>query len=113
VSDSNNGRVAIFAPDGSVLAQINRGAAEGELSMPRGMAIDDEARLYVVDAINQQVQIYDLRGLSSAGPKYLATIGAEGIGDGQFEFPNGIAADSRGRVYITDRVNNRVQIWSY
>ena len=28
-------------------------------------------------------------------------------------FPMGIAVDGRGRVYIADTANDRVQIWSY
>jgi sugar lactone lactonase YvrE len=35
------------------------------------------------------------------------------VQDGQFEFPNGVAVDTRGRVYVADTVNDRVQVWSY
>jgi DNA-binding beta-propeller fold protein YncE len=113
VSDSNHGRLAIYSPDNRLIAQVNRGAGSGELSMPRGVVIDDRQRLYVVDVINQDVSVYDMSDLASGSPKYVGVIGMEGIGDGEFEFPNGVAADSRGRIYVTDRVNNRVQIWSY
>ena len=111
IADSNNGRVAFFDKDGTIVAQINRGAGEGELSLPRGLAIDDRNRLYVTDAINQHVQVYDIGQIGSEGIKYVGTFGIEGSGDGQFEYPNGAAADTRGRVYITDRVNNRLQVW--
>ena len=36
-----------------------------------------------------------------------------GAGDGQFSYPNDIAIDASGRLYIADRENNRVQVWSY
>jgi len=35
------------------------------------------------------------------------------VGDGEFNFPNGLALDSTGRLYVTDRENNRVQVWGY
>ncbi len=31
----------------------------------------------------------------------------------EFEYPNGVAADNDSRIYVTDRENNRVQVWSY
>ena len=112
IADSNNGRVVFYDKDGAIVAQVNRGAADGELSLPRGLAIDDRNRLYVADAINQHVQVYDLGQIGSEGIKHVGTFGIEGSGDGQFEYPNGAAADTRGRVYITDRVNNRLQAWT-
>ena len=44
---------------------------------------------------------------------YLARFGREGTVDGTFEFPNGIAIDGRGRLYVTDWNNDRLQMWSY
>jgi hypothetical protein len=35
------------------------------------------------------------------------------LGDGQFNYPNDIALDASGRLYIADRENNRIQVWSY
>lgn len=112
VSDSNNGRVLFFAPDNTVLTQINRGSGDSELGMPRGLALSGN-RLFVVDSVNQRIQNYDINNLTSAGPKYLGVFGVEGTDEGAFEFPNGAAADDKGRVYITDRVNNRTQVWSW
>lgn len=44
---------------------------------------------------------------------YLGFIGGPGVEDGRFTFPNGVAADGRGRIYVSDTGNNRIQIWSY
>lgn len=103
VSDGNNGRLQVFDPEGRFLYEL-RG-----LSLPRGMAIDDD-RLYVVDAVAQGVNVYDVTGEQA---KLLFSFGEFGVGDGQFNFPNDIAVDETGRLYIADRVNNRVQVWSY
>lgn len=111
VSDSNNGRVVIYDPQGVIKAQVNRGASDAELSLPRGIALEGGSTLVVADAINQQVQVYDIGDSADGAIAYLATLGSEGTGDGQFLFPNGAAADAHGRIYVTDRVNNRVQVW--
>ena len=46
------------------------------------------------------------------GGPHVASINS-GVGDGQFQYPNGIAVDGRGRVYVADSFNDRVQVWSY
>ena len=38
--------------------------------------------------------------------------GSQGGGDGQFQSPFGIAVDGSGRVYVTDIINDRVQVFS-
>jgi tripartite motif-containing protein 71 len=35
--------------------------------------------------------------------------GSDGTGDGQFNYPYGVALDSSGNVYVADSGNNRVQ----
>ena len=113
VSDSNNGRLVVFDPNGQVVGSITRGVGEGDLGLPRGTAVDNDGRLYVVDTSNHAIRMYRVGTAKAPTPKYLASFGEEGTLDGRFEFPNGIATDSRARVYITDRENNRVQVWSY
>ena len=43
---------------------------------------------------------------------FLRKWGSQGTGDGQFRDPIGIAVDGSGRVYIADRTNHRVQVFS-
>jgi DNA-binding beta-propeller fold protein YncE len=112
VSDSNNGRLAIFEPDGKPLASIQRGVGEGDLGLPRGVAIDGDDRLFVVDTTAHAVKVYEL-GDEAEVPAYVGSFGVQGFADGAFQYPNGIAVDGDGRIYVTDRENNRVQIWTY
>jgi len=110
VSDSNNGRVQVFDSSGRFLYKIERGLARGDLSLPRGIAIDDDSHLFVVDTARQVVQVYDV---SEDLPRFLQTFGDDQSQGAIFAYPNGLALDGSGAVYVTDRENNRVQVWRY
>ena len=112
VSDSNNGRLVVFNAAGKVLATISRGVGEGDLGMPRGAAVDEAGRLFVVDTADHMVRVYTV-GATGTTPAYIGSFGGEGQLDGTFEYPNGVATDSRAHIYVTDRENNRVQVWGY
>src|SRR5439155_23753056 len=43
--------------------------------------------------------------------EYLGQWGTKGSGDGEFTLVHDVAIDSRGLLYVTDRVNKRVQIF--
>lgn len=103
VADSNNFRIQVFDSVGQPLGDFSEG-----VGFPRGIEIEG-SYLYVVDTFGHLVRVYDL----SQGARQVFAFGERGVGDGEFNFPNGLALDSAGRVYITDRENNRVQVWSY
>lgn len=112
VADSNDGRLTIFDSKGKPAASIQRGVADGDLGLPRGVAIHGD-KLYVVDTTTHAVKVYDIGGGVKEAPSYVGSFGVEGFTDGAFEYPNGIAIDGDGRIYVTDRENNRVQVWTY
>lgn len=64
----------------------------------------------MVDAVGHNVNVYDVSGRL---PEFLYAFGELGLGDGQFSSPSDIAPDGTGRLYVTDRENSRVQVWSY
>jgi len=111
VVDSNNGRVQVFSPQGEQLTLLNTGAGGSRMSMPRGVWIDDQDRLYVVDTVGQIVNTYHISASGELEP--LFTFGSAGVKDGQFNYPNDIAVDNTGRLYVTDTFNDRVQVWTY
>lgn len=113
VADSNNSRVLIFDRNGTSIGRVTGGGGDNAMGLPRGTTVDDQSRLYIVDAANHLVWVYQLPDSGKAAVKFIGSFGTEGTVDGAFEFPNGVAADSRARIYVTDRENNRVQVWSY
>jgi DNA-binding beta-propeller fold protein YncE len=113
VSDSNNGRLLMYGADGAVRAQIGRGSGQGNLGLPRGLAVDGSGRVLVADSTGQGVFVYRAPSGDERRLQYLGFVGGEGVSDGMFEYPNSVAVDARGRVYVADTFNDRVQIWSY
>lgn len=78
----------------------------GALSMPSDIAISPTGRLYVVDGGRHQVAVFDLAGTR------IATLGERGDEDGRFESPVGIGVDRAGNVWVADKGNNRLQMFS-
>jgi len=82
------------------------------LVRPGGLAIDRENRfLYVVDAGNDTVDVFDadsfklLRQLGKPSRKHDQT------DPGTFSLPEAVAVDKDGNVYVTDTLNNRIEIF--
>ncbi len=113
VTDSNNGRLLVFGQDGTIVATVGRGTGAGNLGLPRGVAIDGQGRVYVVDTSGQGVFVYGQYKEGATGLEFLGSFGSQGVANGAFSYPNGIAVDDRGRLYVADSGNDRVQLWSY
>ena len=113
VTDSNNGRVVVFEASGTMTTLLARGIGDGDLGLPRGMSFDDQGRLFVVDTTDQMVRVFTRPETPTGHPTYVGSFGDQGREDGTFLFPNGVATDARGRIYVADRENNRIQVWGY
>ncbi|HET9554518.1 MAG TPA: hypothetical protein VFP50_16255, partial [Anaeromyxobacteraceae bacterium] len=62
VSDAETDLVTVFTAEGTPLYALGQpGAGPGELQMPAGLAVRRD-RLFVADALNGRVQIYELLG---------------------------------------------------
>lgn len=104
VGDSGLARVLVFGPDLASKRTIGR---EGELVAPSGLALDElRDRLYVVDARKHALLVYEL----STG-RLLRTVGRRGEGPGEFNFPSAVAAGPDGRVYVSNTMNYRVEVF--
>ncbi len=108
VSDSRFRHVLVFNAKHQQEAVIGTGV----LSDPGGMALDRENRfLYVVDTDKDQVVVFDadsykvLRTIGTTGKKHTLT------DPGNFSLPTNAAVDGEGNLYVTDTLNNRVEIF--
>ncbi len=72
---------------------------------PRGIAVDDEGRVYVADTGNKRIVVYDADG------NYISQFGGAGMQAGQLDEPVGIAVDQQGFVYVADTWNQRIQVF--
>ncbi len=107
VSDGKLHRVLIFSSDRQAISQINENLVD-----PVGLAIDRQNRfLYVVDTQQDQVLVFDadtlklLRRIGTGGKNHWLTT------PGDFGAPSNVALDKEGNVYVTDTMNNRVEIF--
>jgi 6-bladed beta-propeller len=115
-----------FSPDGRLRQKLERLApasdypspeAPGQpitvtsvvppFNFPTGAAMSRQGNLFVSDGYgNARVHVFD------SGGKLIYSWGEPGGGPGQFNLPHGIAIDQHDRVYVSDRMNARVQVFN-
>jgi len=104
VADAVKQHVYVFQPDGTASMALGK---VGEMVNPTSVAVDEARhRLYVVDSRQHTILVY---GQESG--QFVAKFGQRGKGDGEFNFPTNVVVDHAGRIYITDTLNCRVQIF--
>lgn len=101
VSDMSNHRVQVFTPEGKFLRFIYTSGS------PLGLVVDRQQRLCVVDPFAHAVDIYKLEGDRITG------FGGPGMELGRFRFPSDIALDETGRMFVSDRENDQIQVWGW
>jgi len=109
VSDALNAHVQIFSlTDGQLLGRIGqRGLYVGNLVRPKGVTVDSDGNIYVVESYYDHLLIYDESG------QFLLPIGGTGGEAGQFFLPAGMWSDKTDRIFVADMFNGRVIIFRY
>lgn len=121
IGDTRNNRIQVFHRDGTpVMATGNGGAAvpfiiggrqgtaPGELNLPTDLIHSrQECMFFVVEAFNQRVSAFNPKT-----GEYLFSFGQQGVGEGQFMAPSGIAVDMHENLYVTDQGAHKVSVWS-
>jgi DNA-binding beta-propeller fold protein YncE len=111
ISDGNNARIDVWTSDMKYKSFFGFGSSvNGALNLPRGTWMGRGGCLLVADAVGSLIRVYNVAG---AEPALAFEIGEFGIDAGQFNYPVDVFIDGTGRLYIADRGNNRIQVWSY
>jgi sugar lactone lactonase YvrE len=121
VADTRNHTIRAIAPDGrvSTIAGVAgvRGSSNGpgsaaRFNSPSGIAIDAGGALYVSDAGNNTIRKISASGdvTTLAGTPFPLGGAADGTGAAaQFSFPQGVAVDTAGNVYVADQGNHAIR----
>jgi len=109
-----NGMITRFAGTGESGYSGDGGPAlEATLKIPAGLLADNKGNVYIADRDNHVVRRVDRKGIITT----IAGTGTAGFsGDGgpaikaRLNLPSGMALDSKGNLYISDRSNNRIRV---
>jgi DNA-binding beta-propeller fold protein YncE len=104
ITDSQINKVSVFDKNGAYKQDIGE---ESNFEQPTGIAIDvPNNRIYVTDTFKHQVFVFDLRTF-----KQIEVIGERGTEEGQFNRPAHIWVDKNGKLYVSDTMNGKIQIF--
>src|SRR5207302_42663 len=111
LTDNSDHRVMKFTPEGKLLATFGVRNEPGEdsthFNRPTDVAFAPSGDVYISDGYGNS-RVVRL----SHGGKFLGAWGRKGAGEGEFNLPHSIAVDARGRVYVADRENARIQVFT-
>lgn len=102
-----------FDGDGRVLMALGKAGVSGSgpelFDQPNDVLVSPSGEIFVADSHrggrNNRIVKFTKDG------KYIKEWGGKGSGPGQISEPHTIAMDSRGRLFVGDRENNRIQIF--
>lgn len=103
-------RIQEFSPEGEFLRMWgSQGSELGQFSRPQALLVDDEGLLWVADACNHRMQVFDLQNTE---PELVMHWGEPGTQPGQLQYPYGVDFDVDGTLLIAEFGNHRVQRFS-
>ena len=111
LTDDGDHRVLVFTPGGRLIATYGvRGVAGNDsrhFNRPADVAFAPDGSVYVADGYGNARVVH----LSAAG-KFIGAWGRHGTGRGEFHLVHSVAVGRDGRVYVADRENARLQVFS-
>ncbi len=110
VVDASGHAVYKTNAEGRVLMQLGQtgisGMGRAHFNLPTDVAFAPGGEIYVSDGYgNARIVKFSSEG------EYLLEWGSRGTGPGEFGLPHNLVTDARGRVYVTDRDNRRIQVF--
>ena len=108
VADGRNNNIQKFSSNDRYITAIGtHGSGQLQFQTPVGIKIHPlTKRLYVGECWGYRIQILN------PDLSYFGSIGSQGRGPGQMNQPWDIACDSANNVYVTDKGNNRIQVFT-
>ena len=111
--DGKGHQVFKFSPDGRVLMTLGKAGVAGDgpdtFNRPSDVIVAPNGDIFVADGhggdSNARIVKFSKDG------KFIKSWGKKGIAPGEFDTPHGLAFDSKGRLFVADRNNNRIQIF--
>jgi sugar lactone lactonase YvrE len=111
--DGKGHQVFKFSPEGQVLLTLGKAGIAGngpdEFNAPSAVYVAPNGDIFVADGhggnTNARIVKFNKDG------KLIKTWGKKGSGPGEIDIPHTLAMDSRGRLFVGDRQNNRIQIF--
>jgi streptogramin lyase len=109
-ADGKGQTVMKLSKDGEVLMTLGTpgvaGAGHDTFDGPADVLVAPDGSIFVADGHgNDRVVKFSPEG------EYLMEWGEEGTDYGQFNEPHTLAMDSRGRLFVGDRINQRIQVF--
>ena len=111
--DGKGQQVFKFNPDGKVLMTLGKAGVAGDgldtFNQPSDVIVAANGDIFVADGHggNTNARIVKF----SKDGKFIKTWGKKGTAPGDFDTPHALAFDSKGRLFVGDRANNRIQIF--
>lgn len=103
-----------FAPDGELLLTIGEsgiaGDDPGQLREPTDVAVATDGTIFVTEGHVKNGPYARVAKFAADG-SFIERLGRTGQGHLELSAPHSIAIDTRGRLFIADRDNNRIVIW--
>ena len=100
-------RIQKFTPEGEYVYEWGgHGQEEGEFLRPQGLVMDEKDHLWVADASNHRIQVFDVSG---DRPELLKSFGTPGSKLGELRYPYDLFLDGEGHLFVLELGNHRVQ----
>jgi sugar lactone lactonase YvrE len=100
-------RIQKFSPERQFLFQWGgHGTEPGQFVRPQNLAVDDQDQIWVADACNHRIQVFNATGDQA---QLVRIWGQQGTQIGQLSYPYDLVLDGRGHIYIAEFGNHRVQ----
>jgi len=111
--DGKGHQVFKFSPTGKVLMTLGKagvaGTSEDTFNKPSAVAIATNGDIFVADGHGGESNARIVK--FSKDGKFIMTWGKKGSAPGDLNIPHALAFDSKGRLFVADRGNNRIQIF--